>query len=1410
MGEPVEYGREPRDPAVRAPSMQTIAGLLPPSRRKPLDPRARCDAVGTRPDDWALGVSESLAWHVVEETDPGEAEPLKQQALRLVGHLLEADDQARLALAGDPWQDPDLGRRIARKTNEVLGILSGGLLLRPAEATLLALLPFLYQAHRSRTAADLSRVDPTRLDRLGRGDRERLDEEDVARRESYDRHLRDQDRLVRQAVRSRELNGHGREDGTQEIGWWLFHQWAKQQRQDHEDHTALLVEDLSTALGAGPDRGEPWVAGLPGPEPLARLLSCVDVAPTELCAVGTAAGGLRPGEFQVRLGPYRDAPVRERLVGVLFAIAHAMAVEITALSPEIVWHVGIPEALVPAELIATLKKVSWPREGEAFRLEAADCRHPAVAAALIDHAQRLESLLRTPRQADVTALRALPVYVDADRVRAADAGASSALSGRAIRFRVDEESVLELLTDETLYHDRALAVRELYQNALDACRWRRDRERPGVTYDGLIQFRQGSENGRAFLECEDNGVGMDETVLSEIFSRAGMRFTHMSRYRERHSDTMRPNSRFGVGVFSYFMIADEIEVTTCHMDPADARGLTELSVLITGPGHYFRVRPTGRVRTAPGTTVRLYLREDRPAPSCVTELRRLLGIAEFETIAKHDGRDARWEPRVPRPRESTGFRDDGFVAHGTFVPWPDDTERTDGQVIWCRHGGGVLVDGIFTEPRVRRGILADPGGSRRLRGAVVNLTGGTSPRRLSLDRTEILDDDVCDRVEKLIRSALPALLAADPPLLDADWLAAVAGGSPRLADIVTEAATAQGYRLPLHTTGDARRGHACFSAVARAGFFPPDIHMIHRDDSGIHEARVYGGDTPAGSVFGIPDGATLLWRLLAHQPNAELEMLRELARELDEGELDGRLAVGQQVLPALPSDVLFRTRPRSTSWRDRYWSDREDPFEKLASPGHALFLTAACGMSYADTVSRMRELRLPPLPPVDGDSPVDDVDFALLSADLRGLDREGALRSAWIDVGSPVPPGHLIKAQLMLDISVREAAERMGRFGFTIRSEPSPETLARFLAGSTEDEQTEVLKLLSRDLDCAAPWLDPAEPVRVGHLLRAAAELHRSVTEVVASLGTFGFSTELDDSHGQRQDDDLLAQVREWGWIVEEDTGPKTDRLVGLTYREPVPPGLLAVASLAGSRSGDEPVLLSVIAERLRELGFTPPATLPERAEPGDEEILWSAADGGHWLPAAGSVPLHHVLLVAADDGPPEDAPARLRDYGLILPSPLPGTVDGDDVRLFDLRRKQEDDWTEEERWLNTETPVPLHHLFLAAEEAETEPEEVAQRLRAFGCRLPDAGELTVDELDHRLCVDTFEAALGPAPLPLNLRYPVADFLTIVRHAPTIDGARMPIPELVRRLTRLGVDLRRVTDAIATHLDHDIPGLDGE
>jgi HSP90 family molecular chaperone len=100
-------------------------------------------------------------------------------------------------------------------------------------------------------------------------------------------------------------------------------------------------------------------------------------------------------------------------------------------------------------------------------------------------------------------------------------------------------------------------------------------------YVGKIKFTAGYEEitERPYIECTDNGIGMAEQHLSRLFAHGDRRFAESHEFQVKRAAwaiediPFYPNSRFGVGVLSYFMLADQITVTTSRLEKdAESRG----------------------------------------------------------------------------------------------------------------------------------------------------------------------------------------------------------------------------------------------------------------------------------------------------------------------------------------------------------------------------------------------------------------------------------------------------------------------------------------------------------------------------------------------------------------------------------------------------------------------------------------------------------------------------------------------------------------------------------------------------------------------------------------------------------------------------------------------------------------------
>lgn len=170
------------------------------------------------------------------------------------------------------------------------------------------------------------------------------------------------------------------------------------------------------------------------------------------------------------------------------------------------------------------------------------------------------------------------------------------------KFELDDERIHSLLMGGAIYEKPLVAVRELVQNAVDACRLR----------DALTTLHQPemtpSKEKRIFVEyyepdetclyprltVRDTGTGMDEFVLNRWFLKVGRSYYNSAEFNAcrvqlRKADLdFAPVSEFGIGFLSCFLLADKVEVETAMWETI--RGDTRKRILeIHGPTRLIRL-----------------------------------------------------------------------------------------------------------------------------------------------------------------------------------------------------------------------------------------------------------------------------------------------------------------------------------------------------------------------------------------------------------------------------------------------------------------------------------------------------------------------------------------------------------------------------------------------------------------------------------------------------------------------------------------------------------------------------------------------------------------------------------------------------------------------------------------------------
>lgn len=183
---------------------------------------------------------------------------------------------------------------------------------------------------------------------------------------------------------------------------------------------------------------------------------------------------------------------------------------------------------------------------------------------------------------------------------------TDATAKETFSFQTEVGQLLDIVAG-SLYSNREIFLRELISNASDAC----DKLRyEGLTNASLLTAGQDFEitleiNAKAkTLSVADNGIGMNHEDLLQTLGTIAKSGTgaFLNALKEGEQSDLGLIGQFGVGFYSSFMVAENVEVIT-----RKAGEDTAWKWVSDGKGE-FTIEPAERLST--GTTVTLFLKKD--------------------------------------------------------------------------------------------------------------------------------------------------------------------------------------------------------------------------------------------------------------------------------------------------------------------------------------------------------------------------------------------------------------------------------------------------------------------------------------------------------------------------------------------------------------------------------------------------------------------------------------------------------------------------------------------------------------------------------------------------------------------------------------------------------------------------------
>ncbi|MEU1225853.1 caspase family protein [Streptomyces sp. NPDC005828] len=1075
---------------------------------------------------WAKVVDESALWtHTSGTADVHER--VKESLRDLAAEVARSRIDTKATLA-TPWHDPAYPERVVH----LLGRLVEGARLDPAErlspaetAALLAA-PLLHEGIVAIAMSELAALRPDRLDRWDESRGEDPADEDErlvcdAAADICRAHSRVN--LAAETLRRRRLP-----DAATAADHWLRHRFIADwdrlwERSGGYPAVVPLLDRVVKAVSAGAEGTSPQPHVVD--QHVRRVLPHMTVAPGSGPRVNDSGN---PGWSRVER-PVPGNSWRDKELAYLLWLAALLAADPRRMSSVLVDHLGAHEPLAPAEVVATLAGSGWEsivREGTtAYALRLA-CPHPALHAALEELAATAESSVRSLHQywhaegrTAPDLLRGVPRRVTTEFLEPVDRRYTKPLE----RFRLAEDEIRPLLMGTQLYGNRMLAVRELYQNALDACRYRRLRVEYGHEQQRFhgsdrapeIHFLQAYDGDRAYIECRDEGAGMSREKLTSMFARAGKRYEQDPDYVQERRNWrrvgMKPvpfNSRFGIGVFSYFMLAEEIVVSTAAIDQHGnpSRAFAPLQATVQSGSGLLQIRETEGGPDLGGTVVRLYLsaeEDEEDPPSVVETLRRLLWVSEFRVTAEERGRDGSrirsevWEPGVLR---APGARALGW--HGEPVRAGDSS--------WIVQGPGqLLLDGILVE------------GARPVHGYVFNLRERHRPVP-SVNRNSLITYDTKAVEQELLDSVPEAARSLDA--MSMRWLWSLANSESRLVVQLFDHASSDtvGYVDP-HTIEHRLASDPV--PLRRMGVLGLDANFLDN----VHEARNWPSGGPAeiallrrwrSTVLGMtPEGGApfspegypepigldaLLFSYgaflspwsspLTAAAKAEVPLARSL-RALRRYAIAGVHVPGVRSIPELRE---AGTPSRRMADLLKTYTQASMTVSSSGSPPAAHAPLIAVAAQYDVPPSRLLD-DLDALVRIGVDLP-DTSELRSADLDVKPTDNEVQLLAAPYPDGETWHEGHLEPSELIARVhlprerrSFAELITALRPLGFALSESVTEATLD--LRGLSPAQK----KLISRDVDGVGPWL-PAGHLTMWQLLDRGAGAARPLGEVAEEI----------------------------------------------------------------------------------------------------------------------------------------------------------------------------------------------------------------------------------------------------------------------------------------------------------------------
>lgn len=235
---------------------------------------------------------------------------------------------------------------------------------------------------------------------------------------------------------------------------------------------------------------------------------------------------------------------------------------------------------------------------------------------------------------------------------------------RQFEFVLDQTKILDLLVGHTLYNDSTVVLRELTQNAIDASKLKKyELDNDGITtkYSPEIKIKWDQKSRE--LSFVDNGTGMTLEIIQNHLLKVGSSRYQDEAFKKKYPE-FSPISRFGIGLLTCFLIADDIDITTKSSDSEKAILLKIRKVHGKYLLKYLKGDKVGDEIKKHGTEIKLYVRANVNLSNIENELKKWILLPKCRLQLEIDNKISNIGYQTPKELLKSQLEEIGFDVDG--------------------------------------------------------------------------------------------------------------------------------------------------------------------------------------------------------------------------------------------------------------------------------------------------------------------------------------------------------------------------------------------------------------------------------------------------------------------------------------------------------------------------------------------------------------------------------------------------------------------------------------------------------------------------------------------------------------------------------------------------------------------------